>query len=204
MIEGKEKYQTVISEVKLKQYKSYKKFLNGSKDSTRFSTGMTKFLAGKQTGQHIFDDQEISEKLKKFHIEKIGKNESDLEFKDEIEEEIDSVLELNQTSSLEIFFNIKHIKEATENGNEQLLHCLTYLMEASYFLVYLARTWKKENRIYLKKTDKTSYHLENSYRSISLSNILGKIYKRIILQQATNILDKNNFFKGKNFYAYKK
>ena len=55
---------------------------------TKFSSGtvMTEFLAGKQTtllsssaiydnksDLHIFDDQEISEKLKKLHIEKTGK-----------------------------------------------------------------------------------------------------------------------------------
>ena len=69
---------------------------------------------------------------------------------------------------------------------------------------YFPKPWKKENRIYLKKPDKESYHLENSYRSISLSNILGKIYKRIILQRAMNIFEENKFFKGKNLYAYQK
>ena len=77
-------------------------------------------------------------------------------------------------------------------------------MQASYFLGYFPKPWKKENWIYLKKTDKESYHLENSYHSISLSNKVGKIYEKIILQQATTILEENNFFKGKNLYVYKK
>ena len=73
-----------------------------------------------------------------------------MQFKHEIEEEIDSVLELNQTSSSEIFFNITHIKQAIknsnkssapgpdcitvelmQNGGEQLFHCLTHLMQPS-------------------------------------------------------------------------
>ena len=37
-----------------------------------------------ESGLHIFDDKEISEKLQKFHIEKIEKNEFDLQFKHEI------------------------------------------------------------------------------------------------------------------------
>ena len=41
-----------------------------------------------------------------------------MQFKHEIEEEIDSVLELNQTSSSEIFFNITHIKQAIKNSNK--------------------------------------------------------------------------------------
>ena len=44
------------------------------------------------------------------YIEKIGKNKFDLEFKNEIEEEINFVLELNQAKSSEIFYNINHIK----------------------------------------------------------------------------------------------
>ena len=94
-------------------------------------TGMTKFLVGKQATLlspsttlslacklHIFDYQEILEKIKKFHKEKIGKNASDSEFKNEIEEEINSVLKLNQTSSSEIFFNKKHIKQVMKNSHK--------------------------------------------------------------------------------------
>ena len=146
-----------------------------------------------------------------------------MQFKHEIKGEIDSVLELNQTSSSKIFFKITHIKQAiknsnkssapgpdqktvelVQNGGEQLFHGLTHFMQASYFLGYFPKPWKKENQIYLKKPDKESYHLENSYCSISLSNILGKIYERIILQQATNIAEENTFFKGENLYAYQK
>ena len=74
-------------------------------------------------------------------------------------------------------------------------------MQASYFLGYFPKPWKRENRIYEKKPHKESNHLENSYCSVSLSNVPGKIYKRIVLQQATNIPEKNNFFKGKSIYA---
>ena len=181
MIEVKEKYQTAISEAKLKQYKSNTEFLNESKDSTQFWHRYDKVLCKKtnnivepiydtESGLHIFDDKKISEKLRKFHIEKIKKNEFDLQFKHEIEEEISSVLELNQTSSSEIFFNITHIKQAikksnkssapgpdcitvelVQNGGEQLFHCLAHLMQASYFLGYFPKPWKKENQIYLKK-----------------------------------------------------
>ena len=52
--------------------------------------------------------------------------------------------------------------------------------------------------------DEATYHIENSYRSISLTNIFGKIYDRIFLQQTTNISEENKFFEGKNIYAYQK
>ena len=158
MVEVKEKYQTAISEAKLKQYKSNTKFLNESKDSTHFWHRYDKVLGKKtnnivepiydtESGLHIFDNKEI-EKFQKFCIGKIGKNEFDLQFKHEIEQEINSVLELNQTSSSEIF-NITHIKQAIKNSNKssapgpdgitvelvqngggQLFHCLTHLSHA--------------------------------------------------------------------------
>ena len=95
-----------------------------------------------------------------------------MQLKHEIEEEMDYVLELNQTSSSEIFFKIMHIKQAIKNSNKssaidpdritvelvkndgKLFQCLTHLMRASYFLAYFPKPWKKENRIYLKKPDK--------------------------------------------------
>ena len=41
----------------------------------------------------------------------------------------------------------------------------------------LPKTMEKK---YLKRQHKESYQLKNSYRSLSLSNIGGKIYERII------------------------
>ena len=156
-----------------KAIKSNTKFLNESKDSTQFWHRYDKVLGKKtnnivepiydtESGMHIFDDKKISEKFQKFYIGKIGKNESDLQFKHEIEKEIDSVLELNQTSSSGISFNIAHIKQAikdsnknsapgpdritvelVQNGGEHLFHCLTHFMQASYFLRYFPKSWKK-------------------------------------------------------------
>ena len=77
-------------------------------------------------------------------------------------------------------------------------------MQACYFVGYFPRPWKMENRIYLKKPDKEHYHQENYYHPISLSNTLGKIFERIILQETIYILEEKNFFKGKNVYAYLK
>ena len=94
--------------------------------------------------------------------------------------------------------------ELLENGGEQLFHCLTHLMQAGYFLGYFPKRWKKENRIYLKTQHKEFCHLENSYCSTSLSNILGKIYERIIFEEATTILKEITFSKEKTYMRIKK
>ena len=48
MVELKEKYQTAISEAKVKHYKSNTKYLNESKESTHFWYRYDKVFAGKQ------------------------------------------------------------------------------------------------------------------------------------------------------------
>ena len=37
--------------------------------------------------------------------------------------------------------------ELVENGGEQLFHCLTHLMQASYFLECLPKPWKKKQNL---------------------------------------------------------
>ena len=61
-------------------------------------------------------------------------------------------------------------------------------------------TWNVEVDILVYENE--MFSLPAEFRSLSLSNILDKIYERIILQQATNILEKNNFFNRKNLYVY--
>ena len=56
----------------------------------------------------------------------------------------------------------------------------------------------------MKKPDKENYHQEKSYRSISLSSNIGKIYERMILQETVKILEEKKFFKNKNLYAYQR
>ena len=63
-------------------------------------------------------------------------------------------------------------------------------------------TWNVEIDISVYENE--MFSLPAEFRSISLCNILDKIYERIILQQATNILEKNNFFNRNNLYAYQK
>ena len=69
-----------------KAIKSNTKFLNESKGSSQFWHRYDKVLGKKtnnivepifdtKSGVHVFDDKKISEKLQKFYIEKIGKNE---------------------------------------------------------------------------------------------------------------------------------
>ena len=52
-----------------------------------------------------------------------------MEFENKIEEEIDSVLELNQASSSRIFYSIKHIEQAIKNSAPGPDHITVELVE---------------------------------------------------------------------------
>ena len=94
--------------------------------------------------------------------------------------------------------------ELVLNGEKNLVTALTILMQASYQLGYFLQPWKKENRIYLKKPEKSSNYVPSSYISIPLTNSFGKIFERVILQETVNTLTENKFFEGKNVYACQK
>ena len=98
----------------------------------------------------------------------------------------------------------KITSELILNGGKQVISALTLLLQACYLIGYFPKLRGMENRIYFKKMDKATYHIKKSYRSISLTSLFGKTYERILLQQATNILEENKFFEGKNLYTYQK
>ena len=91
-----------------------------------------------------------------------------------------------------------------KEGGEMLLNLLRNILNQTYNLGYYPEDWKQENKIYLKKPGKDSYHDPKSYSPISLTNILGKILERIILNKILHHLESTNFFEGKNLFAYRR
>ena len=84
------------------------------------------------------------------------------------------------------------------------MNLIRNILNQTYNLEYYPKDWKKENKIYLKKPRKYSYHDLKSYRPISLTNILGKILERIIFNKILHHLESTNFFEGKSLYAYRR
>ena len=82
---------------------------------------------------------------------------------------------------------------------EKLFTCITTLLQYCYFLGYFPNCWKQDKRIIILHDN---YHNPYFYRPILLSNIMGKIYEKIILQEAVKLLTENKFFDGKNVYPY--
>ena len=177
-----------------------------------------------ESNTYIFEDIQIAEKMHNYHILKTNlDNKYDENFKQQIEDKVKKIISSTTNEPSHVFMGEEHVKNAIkhfnknsapgpdkitieliQNGGEVLITALSLLIRNSFLLGHFPKPWKQDNKIYLKKPDKDNYHEEKSYRPISLLNTLGKIYERIILQEAVNILEENNFFKGKNLYAYQK
>ena len=84
------------------------------------------------------------------------------------------------------------------------MNLIRNILNQTYHLGYYPKDWKQENKIYLKKPRKDSYHDHKSYRPINLTNILGKILERIIFNKILHHLESTNFFEGKKLFAYRR
>ena len=108
-----------------------------------------------------------------------------------VEEKEQQILNHVECDSSQISFREEHIKDAINtanknsspgpdkitselilNGGKQVISALALLLQACYLIGYFSELCKMENCIYFKKMGKATYRIENSYRSISLTNLL--------------------------------
>ena len=82
-----------------------------------------------------------------------------------------------------------------------MLHFFTNLFQTFWDRGEFPNPWKLSNVIYLPKPGKETYSQERSYRPICLSDILGKIFERIIARRLVAYLLKIGFFNDTQ-YAY--
>ena len=78
-----------------------------------------------------------------------------------------------------------------------------YHLKIAIFQDIFPNVETREQKLH-EKTEKDNYHIPNSYRPISLSNIMGKIYEKFILQEAVSLFTERKFLDEKNVYAYQK
>lgn len=83
---------------------------------------------------------------------------------------------MNQTNKNSSPGSDRVTSELVINGGKYLVAALNILLQASYQLGYFLKPWKKENRIYLKKPEKSSNYVPSSYISIPLTSSFGKIF----------------------------
>ena len=78
--------------------------------------------------------------------------------------------------------------------------CLSMLWNKMWMEGTFAKQWKKENRVAMTKPDKDDYHVQSAYRTISITDVLGKRMERITAKRLMSIL--LNQGSDPNQYAY--
>jgi ribonuclease HI len=183
------------------------------------------------SNNYEFDDAKISERLADIHIRRnvqpsISYDDS---FKAHVETSVTETIAecrrsiTSNTCPADASILLSEITDAISESNPDscpgpdgitsrmimhgglLLHThLHKIISLSYNNGYFGKPWKKDNKIFIKKPDKSSYHTEKAYRPISLLNILSKIYEKVLFKRIFYQLECSSFFSNKDLHAYLK
>ncbi len=155
-----------------------------------------------------FDDQWLHQVETSVHEHRISENDS-LDNTDSTE-----TARYNADISLEeVKHALRHVKSDSAPGPDGVLpiflkkagnylpECLRALFQSLWEKGCVPATYKKDNRIYIPKPAKPSYHEEKAYRSLSLNSVVGKVYERIIALRYINFIE-DTYAIDQSQYAY--
>ena len=150
-----------------------------------------------KTTQYFFEDKDILREMEKYHIQK----ESSIS-KDELATEIDKRKKENK--NVDNLINIKSSKiselkvtstfstctgaggpdnikgNLIDNADrKQMIECLEILWNKAWDEGVFLDSWKEEHRAALPELSKEDFHNCDSYRTISLTAVLGKRFEKI-------------------------
>ena len=172
-----------------------------------------------------FDDVKIAHRLEAVHILRSHVNKSDFndEWASTVEQHVQHVIKNNSHDDNEAYncditreetFNVlRSLKDKTCPGPDKIhpipLYQVSDIIYRPLHILFqhcwnegkIPSIWKSENRIYIPKPGKPNYNIEKSYRSLSLSSCVGKLYEKIICRRLVATLHERNLFDQEQ-YAY--
>ena len=87
--------------------------------------------------------------------------------------------------------------ELFQNAGESLKKAILYIFYISWIEGQLPLTWKSVNVKFLRKQGNSDYYSPSSYRPISLTSVLGKFMKQIILARLEAYIEGNRLLDEK-------
>nr|XP_054773609.1 uncharacterized protein LOC129281722 [Lytechinus pictus] len=176
-----------------------------------------------------FNDVDIAERLKKVHIMKtITPGRFDDIWFNEINNSVQNTIEHESTAlvtdasasaknynsdltSAEIAVALSLMKSNSSPGPDEIhpklikfaglsmKRYLLQLFQLCWKTGKIPKIWKRENKIFIPKPGKESYHTEKSYRPLGLTSVVGKLYERVITRRLLAALHEQAFFEPEQF-----
>jgi len=152
-----------------------------------------------QQGDFLFDDKDILEAMEEYHIHKgIQPSQQSTTLMEEIDAMINSTQD--QPEDLEILnsdITLQEVKSTFETSSgspgpdgfsgklldeadrDEVALALHHIFQKAWGEGTFAKIWKQEHRPLIPKAGKDSHHDRSSYRTISLTAIMGKRFEKI-------------------------
>ena len=167
--------------------------------------------------KYLFEDDEILNKMEQYHVIKEGLSDINND-KDEVEELIERAR--NNTipgimnnpicaAEVKLTFNTCtgasgpdgfHSKLIDQAERLSMEKCCLHIFNRSWYEGNFLASWKQEQRAIIPKLDKDDFHQCNSYRTVSVTAVLGKRMEKISSRRLIAILDGTGF--DVNQFAY--
>ena len=165
--------------------------------------------------EYLFDNDKIITEMENYHVKKEcdwsshSLNEALREMKSSVLG--DSGIMNRKIENREIMYTFGSCTGAPGPDNfagslndgaerESMMGCLDFIWNKAWDEGKFLTDWKKELRAVLPKPGKEDYHIVESYRTVSLTAVLGKRYEKVIAQRVLSILEDLGF--DINQYAY--
>ena len=163
-------------------------------------------------GHHAFEDKDILALMENYFIDKSDMGSIDQEMENELTKWLSEAKQNTEGSSLHVADITMQEVQSTfgqcsnspgpdgVNGamidyadRKEMAECLCMLWNAVWRTSKLPHNWKREHRVLLEKPGKDNYNQCNSYRTISLTDLVGKRMEKAVAERTVTILKSKNF-----------
>jgi len=176
----------------------------------------------KVAGKYVFTDEDILAEMENVHVKKATSNDVEV-LDDELvhawTKEANSNLELDDWNADITYTEVTRTFDSGSNTpgpdgvsaimidkahRELMTECLWRLWSKVWSTSNLPKRWKLEHRILLPKPGKENYNDCSSYRTISITDILGKRLEKVISARLVSKLEYQDFDDSQFAYLKKR
>ena len=164
----------------------------------------------KMDGSYVFQDSEILKAMEEYHVKGDGSNVTD---DDWVSAELRSLMERRKDIKEDDVMNAAITYEEIRStfglcsdtpgpdglsarmidkaSRDQMISCLSHLWNKVWTKGALPPEWKLEHRMLIPKPGKENYNTCNAYRTVSVTDVLGKRLEKVIVNRLVCVMNGN-------------